>query len=84
MRFLLISIFLPLLILAEPGLIWRFGERKSEDRALGIYHETQGPFSENQTITFNFEHQLNGKFFTAFVLTGEPLFVRKQMQIDKS
>lgn len=75
MKFLLVLFLCSLLAIAAPALIVGFGTRRVDDRALAIYHEKQGPFIENQTITFSFVHQMNGKYFTYLTLTGENLFV---------
>lgn len=57
------------------NLIWRYGERQIDDHVIGTDYQKQGPFAENQTVTFEFEHPLDGKYCTAFTLTGEDLYV---------
>ena len=75
---LLLTVFtLPILVFAEPSVFSTWGKRQPGDILLGLYHEKQGFFTENQQLDFYFEHFLNGDVFTASTLSGEPLFVSK-------
>lgn len=74
MKFLIFAL-LPLVILAQQNLLYTHGKREADDRVIAVYNQVKGPFEQNQTVTFEFEHPLDGKFFTAFTFTGEPIYV---------
>lgn len=75
MKTLFLILTVPLLVLGDVSLITSFGRRRTDDRMLAEYHQSQGPFEQNRTINFYFEHLLEGKYFTSFSLLGEPLSV---------
>jgi hypothetical protein len=75
MKLQIIILVLPVLIYAERSVFYQRGQRKLNDRSFAIYTQQQGPFAGNQTLNFYFEHLLDGKHFTSFTLSGEPIYV---------
>lgn len=75
MKFLFLVVLLPLLTHAVPSRLSGIGQRQLDDRALGMYRQVLGPFAENQTLSFPFEHLMEGKYFTALVVSAEPIYV---------
>lgn len=78
----LLILLIPLLAFADVSLVFQWGERKVDDRMFAVYHQEQGPFPDNRTLSFSFEHYLEGKYFTCFTLSGEPLYVSWIVTVD--
>lgn len=75
MKFLILVVLLPVLTHAVPSLLFGIGKRELDDRALGMYRQVLGPFAENQMLSFSFEHSMEGKYFTALIVSAEPIYV---------
>lgn len=77
MKIAFVIFFLPILAYASVSHIYTWGRRQLDDRAFIVYNETQAP-NENHTVTFYFEYKLEGKYFTALMVEGEPIFVSNE------
>lgn len=75
MKIAFLIFVLPAFALAERSHLYTFGRRQLDDHAFVVEHQSQGPFNEPQNVTVNFEYILEGKYFTALIVEGEPLFV---------
>lgn len=75
MKITFLIFILPAFAFAERSHIFTYGRRQLDDRAFFVEHQSQGPFNEPQNVTFNFEYRLEGKYFTALMVEGEPLYV---------